>query len=101
MDFERFREMKGWTLERAADAMRSSGIEGLATIDASTVARHERGILFPRPDVINGYAELTEGAVSYDDWARLREQFGKGKGQKPPRPRGRKTRSESAEKARA
>ena len=37
----------------------------------NTVHRHETGSRKPDVDQISKYAEVTDGAVTYDDWQRL------------------------------
>jgi hypothetical protein len=39
--------------------------------NASMVSKHERGVHFPRPAVIDRYREITEGAVTEADWLQL------------------------------
>lgn len=39
--------------------------------NASVVSKHERGVRFPRPAVIDRYREITEGAVTEADWLHL------------------------------
>lgn len=85
MDFEKFRELKGWSLERAANELAVPGHPALCNVNASLVAKHERGIYFPNPELISRYEAITEGAVVWSDWKRIRER-----GVAPPRSRGRK-----------
>jgi hypothetical protein len=72
MDFERFRRLKGWSLDDAAAALRATGDPSVARINGSAIAKHERGLRWPRPAVISAYAAITEGAVGFDDWNRTR-----------------------------
>lgn len=72
MDFSRFRELRGWTLERAADELKANGDERLANVTASLVRKHEAGWHMPRPVLIARYAEISEGAVTYQDWLNVR-----------------------------
>ena len=85
MDFERFRTLKGWTLDQAATAMRDTDEPGFAKITASMIAKHERGMHFPAPRFVARYAEVTEGAVTWDDWERLRKTENKPRRQTGPR----------------
>lgn len=86
MDFFRYRTLRGWSLEDAAQAMRAGADERVEKITSAMIARHERGIHFPRPEVIARYAEITENAVTAEDWLRL-HQSGE---VSPPRKRGRR-----------
>lgn len=74
MDFARFRELRGWTLERAADEVKANGDRRFARVTASLVARHESGRHMPRPALVLRYREITEGAVTYDDWLNAKER---------------------------
>ena len=88
MDFETFRSLKGWSLDDAAAELRKTGRYGVANINPTAIGKHERGIRFPPPDTVEAYAEITDGAVTYNDWLRVREA-----GVAPPRPRGPKKRA--------
>lgn len=66
MDFARYRELRGWTLERAADEIKASG--QFKGVNASLIAKHEAGRHMPRPDLVLRYAEITDNAVTYADW---------------------------------
>ena len=90
MDFERFRNLNGWTLEQAAENLRVPGDAALQDITGSTVAKHERGVQFPRPAVVARYAEITDGAVTWSDWDRVRREAEERGAAAPPRTRGRK-----------
>lgn len=72
MEFTRFRELAGWTLEEAAAKVKD-GREDFAGVNASVVSKHERGVRFPPPDLIKRYSEITDGAVTFDDWAAVRK----------------------------
>lgn len=74
MQFEQYRALKGWSLEDAAEALRRSGDERFAAISNSLVSKHERGIHFPSPELIQRYSEITDNAVTYQDWITLRSQ---------------------------
>ncbi len=74
MDFERFRELKGWTLDEAADHLRNPEDPRLVGINGSVVGKHERGLRFPAPWWVARYAEVTEGAVTFEDWMKLQER---------------------------
>jgi hypothetical protein len=39
---------------------------------AARVSQHMNGILFPGPDAIYAYQQISEGAVTFDDFYRLR-----------------------------
>lgn len=39
--------------------------------NAGQVSKHERGVHFPRPAIIDRYREITEGAVTEADWLNL------------------------------
>lgn len=39
--------------------------------NASQVSKHERGVHFPRPALIDRYREITEGAVTEADWLQI------------------------------
>lgn len=39
--------------------------------NAGQVSKHERGVHFPRPAIIDRYREITEGAVTEADWLHL------------------------------
>lgn len=91
MDFEAWRRLKKWTLDRAADEMRVAGVQNLSNINASIISRHERGIHHPRPNVIARYAEITANAVTAADWHRLASQGGRDRCAQ-----GRKTQQEAA-----
>lgn len=84
MQFEQYRSLKGWSLDQAAEALRRGGDERFALITSSLVSKHERGIHFPSPELIERYAQITDSAVTYQDWAALRKQ-----GRQEPRRRGR------------
>lgn len=93
MRFEAFRELKNWTLEDAADAMRVPADPRLAGINAAMISRHERGSAFPNPEFIARYAEITEDAVTFADWLAVREQARQEPGNVlPERKRGRRPR---------
>lgn len=77
MDFARFRELRGWTLERAASEMKSTGDERFESVSASLIGKHERGWHMPAPHFIKRYSEITEGAVTYEDWIALRDEASK------------------------
>lgn len=77
MDFNHFRSLNGWTLERAADEMRASGDPAVVNITASMISRHERAVTFPNPAMIDRYAEITANAVQFQDWNRLRQEGGR------------------------
>lgn len=72
MEFTRFRELAGWTLEEAATKVKD-GRDDFAGVNASVVSKHERGVRFPPPDLIKRYSEITDGAVTFDDWAAVRK----------------------------
>lgn len=86
MDFSAFRELKGWTLTRAAQELRTTGLPGVQRINDSVVSKHERGLRFPPPEAIEAYARITDGAVTWTDWMRLRQS----RRPLPPRRRGRR-----------
>ncbi|MBF5091940.1 helix-turn-helix transcriptional regulator [Novosphingobium sp. NBM11] len=86
MDFERYRTLRGWSLDDAAQVMRAGTDARLEKITSAMIGRHERGIHFPRPEVIARYAEITENAVTADDWLRLHQSGDI----VPPRKRGRR-----------
>lgn len=67
MDFAHFRELKGWTLDEAASHVRQ-GHDEFAGVNGSVVSKHERGLRFPNPDLVKRYSEITDGAVTFDDW---------------------------------
>lgn len=67
MDFAQFRELKGWTLDEAAIQLKH-GHDELAGVNGSVVSKHERGLRFPNPDLVKRYSEITDGAVTFDDW---------------------------------
>lgn len=73
MDFIRFRELAGWTCEQAAEKIRESGEERFARVNASMVSKHERGVTFPSPDLIERYMQITDGAVTFNDWWAVRQ----------------------------
>lgn len=73
MEFARFRELAGWTLEEAAARIRDGGDESVSRINASAASKHERGVHFPSPDLIERYKQITDGAVTFDDWNALRK----------------------------
>lgn len=74
MDFARFRELRGWTLERAADEIKAGGDARFTGVNASLVAKHESGRHMPRPALMLRYKEITEGAVTYEDWLAAKER---------------------------
>lgn len=73
MEFARFRELANWTCEQAAEKIRESGDERFARVNASMVSKHERGITFPNPDLIERYQQITDGAVTFSDWWAVRQ----------------------------
>ncbi len=74
MQFRAFRDLKGWTLDAAVEAMRVPDDADLEKINAPMISRHERGLFFPSPEHIARYEAITDGAVTYADWASLRAE---------------------------
>lgn len=72
MEFARYRELAGWTCAQAAEKVKD-GREEFAGVNASVVSKHERGLRFPPPELIKRYTEITEGAVTFDDWHAVRK----------------------------
>ena len=72
MDFAHFRTLANWTLEEAANRLKD-GAEDFARVNASLVSKHERGLRFPSPELIERYSQITHGAVTFDDWHALRK----------------------------
>lgn len=85
MDFKAFRILKGWNLERAATEMRDSGHPDLARINGSLIHKHETGARFPRPGIIAGYAAISDGAVTAEDWVRAFDERRRVEGAAPER----------------
>lgn len=73
MEFARFRELAGWTCDEAAEKIRESGDERFARVNASMVSKHERGVTFPSPELIDRYMQITDGAVTFSDWLAVRQ----------------------------
>lgn len=71
MQLRTFRKLKGWTLEETAEKVREAGGR-FANVSYSNVSRHERGHRFPDVYMIGRYSEVTDGAVTFADWANLR-----------------------------
>lgn len=66
MDLKTYRKLAKITLDEMSRLM------GFA--NASVVSRHERGTRYPEPEAIQKYARVTDGAVTNDDWLRLRAE---------------------------
>lgn len=73
MEPQKYRELRGWTVDQVADRLKATGDPKVARVNGSLVSKHERGKCFPRPEFIERYAELSEGAVTAEDWMRLRQ----------------------------
>lgn len=97
MQFETYRQLKGWSLDTAAAEMRVPGDPDLDGVNGSMISRHERGVFLPSPELVARYEAITDGAVTYSDWVSLRhEAKSMPDGRLPVRPRGRRSKEAPA-----
>lgn len=64
-------QMNAWRRLRNKSLWDVVHMMGGHVANASMVSKHERGVHFPRPAVIDRYREITEGAVTEADWLQL------------------------------
>lgn len=85
MDLKTYRKAQGWTLDQMASLVSGDGVK----VDASLVRKHELGLHIPRPNVIERYRLLTNGAITADTFVKQHQRFRKSGGtarQRDPAP---------------
>lgn len=71
MDLKTYRESRKWTLEQLATLVSGNGLHA----DASLVRKHEIGRHIPRPEMIERYELLTDGAITVATFMEQRRRW--------------------------
>ncbi|AWK85052.1 helix-turn-helix domain-containing protein [Azospirillum thermophilum] len=67
MELKEYRDAKSITL---------AGLAAAVGVTEVAMSRYERGIRFPRPEIIERIEEATDGAVRAEDFLRVRRRRG-------------------------
>ncbi|WP_226018451.1 helix-turn-helix transcriptional regulator [Novosphingobium sp. FKTRR1] len=68
MDPRRYRKSRNMRLQEVADLI---GVRS-----KSTVSKHERGHIFPSPELIDAYRRYSGGKIQFEDFEELRRRAG-------------------------
>lgn len=88
MDLKTYRDRQGWSLAEVAARV------GLET--AQAVWKHEEGRTMPRPEILQAYARITNGAVTADDFIGAVNRWNKLNPKPPKKPRAKRRVAEPA-----